>query len=131
VASIPSVQEPKSLSKRDLPLMYCGRCGSPLKQFGSLSRRRHAARCDYDRERNLAGLRDPEKRAKMFITLGESAVYVMATILGAKPDETVRGVKDHKSTGGRVRAVWFEPSANPIDPPPYIESSDITISEGR
>jgi hypothetical protein len=88
VVSNSTVEEPKTLRKRDVPLMYCGRCGSPLKQFGRLTRRRHAARCDYDRERNLAGLRDPERRAKMFTALGESAVYVMATILGVKPDET-------------------------------------------
>ena len=125
--SISRVQEVKTLRKRDVPLMYCGRCGSPLnrcgsplKQFGSLSRRRHAARCDYDRERNLAALRDPEKRAKMFTALGESAVHVMAAILGAKPDETVRDVKVHKSTGKRVRAVWFEPAVNAIDPSPHV-----------
>lgn len=116
--SISRVQEVKTLRKRDVPLMYCGRCGSPLKQFGSLSRRRHAARCDYDRERNLAALLDPEKRAKMFTALGESAVHVMATIL--EPDETVRDVKVHKSTGGRVRAVWFDPAVNAIDPPPHV-----------
>jgi hypothetical protein len=100
------VEEPKTLRKRDVPLMYCGRCGSPLKQFGALTRRRHAARCDYDRERNFAALSDPERRAKMFTTLGESAMDVMATILGLKP---------------RVRAVWFE---NVLDSPPQASTLD-------
>jgi hypothetical protein len=110
------VEEAKTLSKRDVPLMYCGRCGSPLKQFGKLSRRRHAARCDYDRERNLAGLRDSQKRAKMFTALGECAVHVMATIiLGVRPDETVWSVKDHNAAGERIRTVWME---NGSDPPP-------------
>jgi hypothetical protein len=94
MASISGVGEPKTLHKRDVPLMYCGRCGSLLKQFGRLTRRRHAARCDYDRERNLAGLRDPERRARMFTTLGESTVYVMAAIFGVNPDETVEGGED-------------------------------------
>ena len=107
----------ETLHKRDVPLMYCGRCGSPLKQFGSLTRRRHAARCDYERERNLAGLRDPQKRAKMFAALGESAVYVMATILGAKPDETVGSAKNGTATGGRVRTAWMEDGS---DLPPDI-----------
>jgi hypothetical protein len=87
--------------------MYCGRCGSPLKQFGKLTRRRHAARCDYERARNLAGLRDPQKRAKMFTALGEGTVNVMATILAAT-DETVGIANNPIATGGRVRTVWME-----------------------
>jgi hypothetical protein len=102
------LREPKPPGKRDVPLMYCGRCGSPLKQFGRLSRRRHAARCDFDRERNLAGLRDPQKRARMFAAFGESAVYVMATILGARPHETQWDATDQKANGARVRTVWME-----------------------
>jgi len=112
VASISTV-EAKTLHKRDVPLMYCGRCGSPLKQFGALSRRRHAARCDYDRERNFAGLCDPERRSKMFTALGERALLVMATILGIEPDETSAGAKDRRATGGRVRTVWMEDGSDP------------------
>ncbi len=117
MVSLSTLEQPKSLRKHDVPLMYCGRCGSPLKQFGRLTRRRHAARCDYDREHNLAGLRDPQKRAKMFTALGETAVYVMATILGVKPDEAVGGVKDPKATGGRIRTVWMEDGS---DLPPQV-----------
>ena len=102
------VEESKTINKRDVPLMYCGRCGSPLKQFGRLSRRRHAARCDYDRERNLAGLRDPQKRARMFTEFGESAVHVMATILAARPDVAVSSLQDQQTNGRRVRTVWME-----------------------
>jgi hypothetical protein len=109
MVAISRVEERKTLRKRDVPLMYCGRCGSPLKQFGSLTRRRHAARCDYDRERNLAGLRDHEKRAKMFKELGESAVYVMATILCVNLRETPGGVQqNHNTTDYRARTVWSE-----------------------
>jgi hypothetical protein len=107
------VEESKTPNKRDVPLMYCGRCGSPLKQFGRLSRRRHAARCDYDRERNLAGLRDPQKRSRMFAEFGESAVYVMATILSTKPDEAGSSLMDQKANGGRVRTVWMEDGSAP------------------
>jgi hypothetical protein len=105
--SISRVEERKALRKRDVPLMYCGRCGSPLKQFGSLTRRRHTARCDYDRERNLAGLRDRERRAKMFAELGKSVVYVMAAILGVDPPETV-GLQNQNGTDRRARTVWSE-----------------------
>ena len=108
-----TVEGPKTPNKRDVPLMYCGRCGSPLKQFGRLSRRRHATRCDYDRERNLAGLRDPQKRTRMFTEFGESAVYVMATILGAKSHEAVSGLIDQKANGGRVRTIWMEEGSAP------------------
>jgi hypothetical protein len=108
-----TVEEQKPPGKRDVPLMYCGRCGTPLKQFGRLSRRRHAARCDYDRERNLAGLRDPQKRSKMFTAFGENAVYVMATILGAQPDETARSLNGQSANGGRVRTIWMEDGLNP------------------
>jgi hypothetical protein len=107
MVSISRVEERKTLRKRDVPLMYCGRCGSPLKQFGRLTRRRHAARCDYDRERNLASLRDHEKRAKMFTELGEVVVYVMATILGVNAPERV-GVQNHNATDHRARTVWSD-----------------------